>query len=303
MARSLGVDLAKVRHPREHVVFWGSVLANAAVIACAAAVVYLAPEWLSAHHRVTALVDRIRLAAVAAILLLPLLGVLRLGRWAALRENSVHLGRDQVPEIFTILERHCRALGVDPPELYASTLETVGLSTALALGRGRWFIVLGPALFAGLDRIRDRADVLEFVLGHELGRLALGHASWWEDLVIGYLKRIPVLRFPLLAVQTTSRDRFAATLSSGGIRSLMLFAVGGDLLDHVDPAAFVRQVMRDDTPRRWAWVGKLGLDGPPLAQRARNLYHAGFLDLERDLGEHGSTEEAVEDRSHPPATH
>jgi hypothetical protein len=315
MPSSGTLDLANVRHPWERVVFALSMLANAAVIAGAATLVYLAPEWLPGRPRVSALVDRVRLAAVAAIILLPALGFLRFGRWAEYRENSVRLGRDQVPEIFSILERQCRALGVDPPELYASTLESVGLSTSLDLAGGRRIIVLGPELFQGLERIQDRSDVLEFVLGHELGRLALGHASWWEEIVLGYLKRIPLLRVPLLSVQTASRDRIAARLSPEGIRGLVLVAAGGNLLDHVGVATFVRQVMRDDTPRSWAWVGSLGGDAPHVAQRVRELYLAGFLDLERDLaregsgrddalaGGHVSTEGVVGERPQAPTAH
>ena len=274
------LDLERIRDPRERRVVALSVLANAMVIALAAAVLYFAPVWLSAHGHVSALVNRIRLAAIASVFLLPVLAVFRLGRWASYRENSVRLGRDQLPEIFLILERHCSTLGVDPPRLYVSTLESAEVSTALALARGRRIIVLGPALFNGLDRIAERADVLGFVLASELGRLALGHASWWEDLVLGYLKRIPILRAPLLKVQTSSRDRFAATLSPASIRGLALAAVGGDLLSHVDLDAFVRQVVHDPTSPWWAWVGELGRDGPSLARRLRDLQSAGFLDLE-----------------------
>jgi hypothetical protein len=306
------LDLAKVRHPRERAMFAMSVLANGAVIAGAAAIAYLAPEWLAAHGRVAALIDRLRLVAIAAILLLPALALLRRGRCAAISENSVRLGRDQVPEIHSILERHCRALDVDPPELYASTAERAGISTSIALLGGRRIIVLGPDLFAGVEKIQDRADVLSFVLAHELGRLALGHASWWDALLLGYLKRIPILRAPLLTVQTASRDRFATTLSPTAIRGLALVAVGGDLLDHVDTAAFVRQVMRDDTPRWAARLGAMGRDAPHLAHRVRELYRTGFLDLARDLApgtpelpaDHAAAAEgALGDRRHSPMPH
>ena len=275
-SRSATLNLAEIRHPREHVVLALSAAANVAVVAVAAAVVYLAPEWAAGHGRVTALVQRLRLAVIAAILILPFVSLLRLGRWASFRENSIQLGREQVPAIFAVLDRLCRVAGIDPPELYASAMGGVGISTALALG-GRRIIVLGQDVFQGLERIEDRADVLEFVLGYELGRLVLGHASWWEDLLLGYLKRIPVLRLPLITVQTASRDRFAATLSPGSIRGLVLLAAGGDLLDHVDAAAFVEQILRDPTPARWAWVGKLERGGPHLAARIRALSRAGLL--------------------------
>jgi hypothetical protein len=278
------LDLTKIRHPREREVLLRSILANAAVVVGAVALVYLAPEYLVGHTRAVRLIERIRVAVAAAIVLLPSLAFLRLGRWAAFRHNSVRLGPDQVPEIYEILERQCRAVGVEPPEVYVSTLPSVGISTALARGRGRRVIVLGKDLFSGLGgKIADRTSVLEFVLAHELGRLALGHASWWEDLLLGYLKRIPVLRMPLLKVQTFSRDRFAATLAPRGIRALVLLAAGGDLLKHVDLRAYLREILRDETPPLWTWVGQLGRDEPHLSHRVHELYRSGFFDLERDL--------------------
>ena len=297
----MNIDLAKIRHPHERLVVSLSVVTNVAIVAGAAALVYFAPEWLSSHGHVSRLVNEIRLAGVAAILLLPAVAFLRLGRWAAFRENSVRLGREQVPDLFAIFERQCSTLGVAPPVLYVSSLKDVGLSTSLATRGGRRIIVLGPELFAGLRQIQDRADAFEFVLAYELGRLALGHASWWEDLILGYLKRIPVLRMPLLTVQTASRDRFAATLTPGSIWGLVLFVVGGDLLEHVDPAEFVRRVMRDDTPAGWAWLGRLGRDAPDFRERVRELYRAGFLNLDRERVAGG--DDASAGNAHPPTSH
>ncbi len=140
-------------------------------------------------------------------------------------------------------------------------------------------IVLGPELFAGLGAMRDRAPVLSFVLAQELGRIALGHASWWEDLLLGYLKRVPALRRPLLRVQTASRDRFALTLAPEGREGLVLLAVGGDLLRYVDADRFVRDLVSDEAPAVWAWMGALGRDEPHLAWRVRDLHRAGLLDV------------------------
>jgi hypothetical protein len=275
-------EVERLRHPRERAVFAASVVVNVAFVVGAITIVSLAPDWLSSHDRVSHFVERLRFFAIALIVLLPLLGILRLGRWAALREDSVQLGRDQMPEIFAILERHCETLGMELPELYISGNESVGMSTALAVGDHR-VIVLGPKLFEGLERLRDRVDVLSFALAYELGRLTLGHATWWADILLAYLKRVPVLRRPLLTVQTYSRDRFALALSPGGIRGLVLDAVGGDILDHVDLATLGRQVTDDDTPRRWRYVGMFGRDRPYLSDRVRELQHAGLLDAQRDV--------------------
>lgn len=276
------LDLRRVRHRGERLVFCASVLANMALIAGAVWAIQAGPQWLSSSPRVSALFARVQLVAVGVLLLLPVLGILRKARWATFCENAVRLGRDQVPAIYLLLERHCRTLGMDPPELYVSTDGAVGFSTAMALARGRRVIVLGPSLFSGLNRTEDRLDVFDFVLAHELGRLALGHAGWWEDLLLGYLTRIPLLRYPLLAVQAASRDRFAATLAASWTRGLAYTAAGGDMIERVDPAAIVRQVMKTAVPRHWAFLAKVGRKTPVFADRFRALYRAGFPVLDRD---------------------
>jgi hypothetical protein len=275
-------DLDHIRHPRERPILLLSAVANLAIVAAVVAALVLAPDWLEAHPRVHSAVQRVRTAAAVAVLILPVLAFLRRGRLALIRENSVRLGRDQVPEIFSILEAHCRALGLTRvPELYVSIGVTSGLSDAISIVGAQQAIVLGANLFNGLGRVEDHRDVIAFVLGHELGRLRFGHASWWQELFLGYLKRIPVLRFPLLTVQTLSRDRCAAVLAPDGIRGLVLQAVGGDLLEDTNVTAYVRQVMEGQS--RWSRVGSLGRSGPHVSSRVRALYLTGFFQLERDL--------------------
>jgi hypothetical protein len=272
----------RIRHPRERLVLVLSALANLAIVAAVVAALLLAPEWLEAHPRLHTAAQRVQTAAVLAVLVLPALAFLRRGRLALLRDNSVRVGRDQVPQIFSILEAHCRVLGLERvPELYVSTEATSELSNAMSFHGAPQAIVLGARLFDGLGRIEDRRDVIAFVLGHELGRLRLGHASWWQDLFLAYLKRIPVLRLPLLTVQTFSRDRLGALLAPEGIRGLLLQAAGGDLLDHMNVATYLRQVMAG--PSAWSRLGNLGRSAPHVSSRVRALYHAGFFQLERDL--------------------
>ncbi len=276
------IDLSAVRHPHERRIVLLSTAANLALIAAAIAAILLAPAWLSAHPRAALRAHRIPLAAIAAVLVLPALGFLRLGRWAMVRLNSVRLGRDQLPEVHAILERQCRVLGIPPPDLYVSALPGVGLSDAIALGhRGVRAIVLGEKLFDGVDELRAREDVFAFVIGHELGRILLGHASWWTDLLLGYLKRIPVARLPLVTVETYSRDRMAALLAPGSVAAIALCASGGEIFSAIDVRAYVRDTL---VPVRHSWQGRLGAmlrKEPHLADRVRELHRHGFFDPAR----------------------
>lgn len=272
------IDLSQVRHPRERPVLLLSSAANLALIAAAVTAILLAPTWLSAHPNVAQLVRRIQLAAVAAIIVVPALGFLRVGRWMMIHLNSVRLGRDQLPELQAILEQQCRLLGIPEPALYVSALPGVGLSDALALGKhGARAIVLGEKLFDGVDDIAARSDVFAFVIGHELGRIVLGHASWWSELLLGYLKRIPVLRLPLITVETYSRDRMAAILAPGSLAAIALQASGGEIFGHVNVGAFVRDALAPATRPIPARLGAVLRKEPHLADRIRELQRSGLF--------------------------
>lgn len=284
------IDLSEVRHPHERRILLLSVAANLAIVGAAVAVVLLAPGWLSSHPRAAAAVARVRLVALAAILALPLLGFLRVARWMLIHENSVRVGPDQLPQLHDVLQEQCRALGVAEPALYVSALPSMGLSDAVALGReGPRAIVLGDRLFGGLDRLAARRDVHAFLIAHELGRIALGHASWWSELLLGYLKRIPILRLPLVRVQTYSRDRFAARLAPDAVRGLVVPACGGEILDHVDVGAFLRDALAPAPRSLAARVAAAMRKEPHVAERLRELHRHGFLARDAAPG-------AVEDR-------
>ncbi|GAO01393.1 M48 family metalloprotease [Anaeromyxobacter sp. PSR-1] len=277
------LDPESVRHPRERLVFWLSVLVNAAVGAAAIWLVYRAPGWLTGRPALSRLANELRVAGVATLALIPALAWLRHARWAEFREGSLQLGPDQLPAIHAMLERLCAAVGAPVPELFSSTSRSAGIATAMGLVRRRRIIVLGPDLFRGLKSLDDRADIIEFVLAHELGRLVMGHASWREELLLAYLKRIPLLRVPLLNVQEASRDRLAARLCPGTVRAMLFTASGGKLIYSADVAAFLRQALRDDTPPFWEWASSITGDGPDVGRRLRHLHAHGFVDLDAEL--------------------
>jgi hypothetical protein len=96
--RARVTEVAQVRHPLERRIVLLSAAVNVALVGAAVAAILLAPGWLSAHPHAAQLIKRIQIAAVAAVLLLPALGFLRLGRWMMIDQNSVRLGPDQLPQ-------------------------------------------------------------------------------------------------------------------------------------------------------------------------------------------------------------
>jgi hypothetical protein len=283
-------------HPRERVVLLLSVIANLAIIAGVIVLLVLAPKaWMGEHPRLESLAKKVQAAAIIAVVVVPFVPILRRARLALIRENSVRLGRDQIPELHAILERQAAALGFEQvPELYVSASAGPNeLAISAQLAGGTQAIVINLSLFSGLHSLAGRRDVFAFILAHELGRLLLGHAVWWEELFLGYLKRIPVLRLPLLTVQTLSRDRVAATLAPDGIRGLVYQAIGGDLIDEVDVPAYVRRVLDGPTP--WSWAASFRRPAPHISLRVRALYRQGLFDLDRDLARQQTALSSIED--------
>jgi hypothetical protein len=272
----------KVLSTNERVVLLLSVLANLAIVAGVILLVQVAPDWLQDHPRLHDLARKVQTTLIILIVALPAVPILRRSRLALIQENSVHLGHDQMAHLYAILERQAQALGMEQvPDLYISGNVGVEVAKAVTLVGGKQMIVLGANVFQGLDQGENRDDVYGFILGHEMGRLQLGHASWWQELFLGYLKRIPVLRLPLLTVQALARDRVAAMLAPDGIRGLMMQVCGGDLLEQVDVERYVREALNGPFP--WSHVATFGRAGPHVAMRVRALYNHGFFKLREPL--------------------
>jgi hypothetical protein len=272
----------RMTYPLERLILYGSVIANLAIALGIAIAIANAPDWVTQHPTFQSFEQKATTTAVIVLLAIPVTPLVRRARVALLRENSVLLGPTQVPAIYEILERECRALGLSPmPDVYI-TKAIKTLSTSISLVRGGQVILLHGDLFSGTAGVEQRLDVFAFIIGHELGRIRLGHASFWQDLFLGYLKRVPIVRWPLLTVQTLSRDRVSAVLAPDGIRGLLLHAGGADVLEQLDVADYVRKVNAGSSGF-WSGLASIARTEPHVSSRVRALYADGFFQLDQDL--------------------
>ena len=135
------------------------------------------------------LVDAIRVAFVALLLLVPALVVYRQLTRAGIRGSAVKLSRRQFPDIYTVKEDFARRLGLKrDPEIYLMSGNGV-LNAFAASTFGYDFVVIHSELFSNTyDRNKD---ALAFIIGHELGHLRLGHTRLWYQLSTAYVDRVP----------------------------------------------------------------------------------------------------------------
>jgi hypothetical protein len=268
------IRAADLRHSWERSVYAASVLVNVLLGVASVVILLLGAEWLQAYPRLAGHIEQIRLLAVAAVVALPAASLLRGMRRTAALGNAVRLSDTQLPELQAILRRHCQRLGMAAvPQLYLSgELDRCRVFSA----GGREHIVLGGPLLQVPDP-HVRRDGLAFALGAALGSIRLGHTRWWDDALLAYVGRIPVVRVPLEAVRTLSRDRYGAFLAPEGLAGLVVEASGGDMLSELSLDAYVRQATEFEAGSAWAWAAGLWRSRPHVAGRLRQLLEAGLF--------------------------
>ncbi len=265
------IDERSLRHPWEWPVFVGTVTVNLALLVGAVLVIAYGPSWLADHPFLKRWAEHLRALAVAALLGVPTLVFLRNTRHALTHGNGILLSADQMPDIHGLLTRHCAALGMPLPTLYVSQSES-HLARAYSSWRDH-YIVLGTNLLqADIGAI---ANALGFQIAREVGRLRLGHTVWWDELLVSYVVRIPVLRNPLGQIRTYSADRYGGFLEPHGVRGLIALAAGRRMLPRVDVGAYLR--MPPDTPHLTALLARWSKATPPVARRVHTLYRLGLF--------------------------
>jgi Zn-dependent protease with chaperone function len=267
---------ARLRDPYEIPLYILSVLVNLLIIGLILAGVLLlgflntvAGEPLSGP-----MVDAIRVAFVALLLLVPGLIVYRQLTRAGVRGSAVRLSRRQFPAIHAVKEDFARRLGLKrDPEIYL--ISGNGALNAFAASTfGYDFVVIHSELFS--NTYERNKDALAFIVGHELGHLRLGHTRLWYQLSTAYVDRVPLLRGFLSRAREYSCDRHGAYLAPQGEEGLVLLAAGRYVYKQVDVEELLEQARR--FRGFWPAVAQLPQSHPFAVRRVRILYDLGFFE-------------------------
>ena len=271
------MDESRLRHPLERPIVIASFLVNVLLFAGAILLVKYGGDWLEGRPLLAKYATELKTLAGAMLFSPVAIVFLRNTRRAKIRANSARVSSEQFPEIHAVLERFCATLGVHPaPELYVWE-DAPDFSTASSAWKTHYIVLKTKPLLKDLSAGRD---IIEFLIGRELGRIRLGHTRWWDELLTTYVVKIPVLRNPLLQVRMLSQDRYGARLASSSLRGLVLSATGPGLIDQTNLAAFAR----DARGYRSFWQVAAGLtrSQPHLARRIQALTNAGLLEPGRE---------------------
>jgi Zn-dependent protease with chaperone function len=219
-------------------------------------------------------VDAIRVAFVALLLLVPGLVVYRQLTRAGTRGSAVRLSPRQFPDIHAVKDEFARRLNLRrEPEIYLmsgnGTLNAFAASTF-----GYDFVVIHSELFS--NTYERNKDALAFIVGHELGHLRLGHTRLWYQLSTAYVDRVPLLGGFLSRAREFSCDRHGAYLAPRGEEGLVLLAAGRYVYKEVDVGELLEQAQRFQG--FWPVVAQLPQSHPFTVRRLKVLYEAGFFE-------------------------
>jgi hypothetical protein len=266
------IDESTLRHPSERPIFLATVALNFLLMGLAITLIFYEPAWVQKDILLDKYASILRVIAITALVGIPLLVLNRNRRESAIRGNSVRLSEKQFPEIYAILQDHCRRLGMtDVPELFLTAGGIAPFSKTYSSWREN-YIVLHQVLF---DIVEEKSiDVVIFTLAHELGAIRLKQTAVWNEVLLTYVSAIKWFRNPLERARTYSRDRYGAALSPTGFRGLLINAVGRRLMDHVDIPDYLAQASA--YRGFWANINAFFEPKPQVFSRLQQLKTAGY---------------------------
>ena len=270
------MNSVRLRDPYEIPLYIFSVLVNlliiALILASALLVGYL--NALLDEPLSTPMVQVIRAAFVALLLLVPGLVIYRQLTRAGIRGSAVRLSRRQFPDIYAIKEDFSRKLRLRrDPEIYVMS-GNGELNAFAASTFGYDFVVIHSELFS--NTYEQNKDALAFIIGHELGHLRLGHTRLWYQLSTAYVDRVPLLGGFLSRAREYSCDRHGAYVAPQGEEGLVLLAAGRYVYKQVDVPEVLEQARR--FRGFWPVVAQLPQSHPFAVRRVKALYDLGFFE-------------------------
>lgn len=183
--------------------------------------------------------------------------------------NGVKMSPTQFPEGYQMVVESSARLGLrTPPDAYVVLGN--GQINAFASGHGfRRFVVVYSDLFEVGGAARQ-PDALAFIIGHEVGHIAAGHASYWRQLGQFTANYVPILGPALSRSMEYTADNHGFCLRPHGARGAIGILGAGKYL--VSRVGFDEFADRASIERGFfAWLANLMSSHPVLTWRAAAL--------------------------------
>lgn len=161
--------------------------------------------------------------------------LLWLGRginFSAQRVNGVKMSPTQFPEGYRMVQEAAARFGMaTAPDAYVVLGN--GQINAFASGHGfRRYVVVYSDLFEISGAARE-PDALAFIIGHEVGHIAAGHASYWRQLGMFLVPFLPILGNSLIRAQEYTADNHGYCNRPQGASAAMGTLAAGKYLNSI----------------------------------------------------------------------
>jgi Zn-dependent protease with chaperone function len=190
--------------------------------------------------------------------------------------HSVRVGSRQLPDLYRRVQSAASRLGLERlPEVYVTSGGGVLNAFATRLF-SRNFVILNAEILDACesldaDREPGQPSTVDFIIGHEIGHLALGHLSWNWLLW-------PARLFPLLGPAYSRACEYSADACGLAVtedveassRALAVLATGGKQAKKVNIEALIEQ--RHDTGSLVMALVELNSTHPFLSKRVAALH-------------------------------
>ena len=188
---------------------------------------------------------------------------------ARLRVSSVKITPTQYPQAYAMVQEAAAFFGMKrAPDAYVVLGN--GAINAAASGHGfRRFIFIYSDLFEVGGRLKN-PDALRFIIGHEVGHIAAGHASYWRWLGTFGAQILPFIRPVFSRSQEFTADNYGyAWCPHGSAPAMQTLAVGKYLNPTVDINAVADRAEQEKG--FFVWLVNALASHPVLAWRAHAL--------------------------------
>jgi Zn-dependent protease with chaperone function len=208
------------------------------------------------------------------------------GEYGKLLAHGVKLSPAQYPEIFNIVSGVVEKFELKKvPDVF--TINGDGLLNAYAVTMPgvRNFVAVYSDILERCIRDKDWRT-LEFIVGHEVGHIKLGHTTWWYrflSLPLMLTSMIPWIGKFFANAQTRAMEYscdFAGAAVSGDSdgRALMMLVAGKYLYQGINMEEYIKNQVK---PSLWVFLNNLGISHPAtnwrIAALRQNKFGGVFL--------------------------
>lgn len=183
---------------------------------------------------------------------------------ALIKGSGVLIGEDQLPEIHRCVLSFSERLGLaEPPEVYLVEANVIN-AAAVRFGKRQTILLTDDVIDACLRSHHPQA--LAFVLGHELGHIALNHNGGFRGTLSKASKR-------LARLDEYTCDTVATRLVGDrniAFAGMMALVTGPQVLPHVNIEALVRQA-KEVAKDSYCTKAEKALSHPLLLNRIKRI--------------------------------